>query len=216
MNDEIENEEQQEPVVEEALQEEVQEEIPEEEVQEETTEEPVHKMTRSEARFNKLANERAEAQAEAKSLREQAEFYRRQLEAKNKPVEDVYVDPDEKWRRETENKVNQALFSANDMNDRATYVAKSGKNPLYDKFSAKVEAELQSIRAKGGNATREGVLSFLVGQDALANAGKQTKTAQKASANVAAARGTTPGMKSNVSQQRSTGSAEERLAGIIL
>lgn len=179
--------------------------------------EPPVRQSRGEARFQKLANERAEALAKAQAAEQQAEFFRRQLEQRNQPpADDVYVDPDEKWRRDAEAKINQALFSANDLNDKATYQSQAIKNPLYSKFSDKVEAELMKIRAKGGNATREGVLAYIVGQEALSNAGKPTKTAQRATEKVQAARGNTPGMKSNVAQQRSSASLEERLSGQIL
>jgi hypothetical protein len=183
--------------------------------------EPVEKpLTRGEQRHQKLANEAAEARAEAKALREQAEFYRKQAEEATRqrqaPSEDVYIDPDEKWRRDTESKVNQALFSAHDLNDKAAYAMQAVKNPLYTKYEAKVDAELQSIRAKGGNATREGILDYLIGKDIRTNHGKPTKTAAAAQNRVAAARTTTPGVRSNVTTPKKESTTAERLAGVIL
>jgi hypothetical protein len=176
--------------------------------------------SRGETRMQRLANERAEAKAEAKLAKEQAEFYRRQVEQfsqqRQQPQEPEYVDPDEKWRRDTESKVNQALFSANDLNDKAAYAMQKVTNPQYAKYEARVEAELQSIRQKGGNATREGVLAFLVGKDVLANNGKPTRASKQASERVAAARSAPVGNKSNVAPARGEKTAADRLNGIIL
>lgn len=175
------------------------------------------KLSRGQQRMQKLANERTEALAEAKVAREQAEFYRQQAAARQAPVEPEYVDPDEQWRRSTESRINQALATAEDMKDQAAYMRQAVKNPLYGKYEDRVEAELKSTRARGGNATREGILAYLVGKDALNANGKPTKAAAQAAIRVSAAKTTTPGVKSNVSAQRSNdASLEERLRDIVL
>ncbi len=177
---------------------------------------------RAEIRMQKLANERAEARAKAQIAQEQAEFYRKQLEQAQayqrqpQPPVDEFVDPEEKWRRDVEARTNQALAAANDLNDRAAYNLRAAANPMYAKYADRVEAELNRIRSQGGNAPREEVLKYVVGQDALASQGKPTKSAQRAQAAAAAARGATPGMRSNVSQERAPSTAAERLKGVTL
>lgn len=174
---------------------------------------------RREERIQKLANERAEAMAKAQLAQEQAEFYRRQLEQRQQPQrEEEFIDPEEKWRRDVEAKTNQALAMANDLNDKASYNLQASKNPLYSRYVDRVEAELQKVRAGGGNASREAILAYVVGQDTLANQGKPTKTAQRVQQQNTAARGSTPGMRSNVQQpsRSASKSLEDRLDGVLL
>ena len=148
---------------------------PVDEPTDEPIDEPAAPKSRAEARIQKLANERAEAQAALRAAQEQAEFFRRQAElaaqGRQQPPEPEYVDPEEKWRRDMQSTVNQALFSANDTKDQAAYMMKAAANPLYAQYEARVEAQLAKVRAQGGNATREGVLKYLVGEDAVANHG---------------------------------------------
>lgn len=183
-------------------------------------EEPPQRNRREE-RMQKLANERAEALAQTKMAQEQAEFYRKQLEQQRQQFqqpqqEEEYVDPEEQWRRRIEQQTNMALMTANDLNDRAQYNMKATKNALYVQHSDRVEAMLMNFRNQGRNPSREEVLAFIVGQDALANHGKPSKTQQAARQRVAEARGATPGMKSTVQQDKASRSLEERLSGVSL
>ena len=182
---------------------------------------PPQPRSRAEARIHKLANERAEALARAKMMEEQAEFYRRQAEEaarqrQTPPVEEEYVDPQVKWQRETEARVNQALFIAEDKNDKASYLLAKATSALHGKYEQRVEEELQRIRRSGGNATREGVLSYLVGRDVMANQGKPTRSSKQAAERVVTARSAPAGTRSNVSPQPAGKTAEDRLKDVIL
>ena len=179
-------------------------------------------QSRREARVQKLANERAEALAEAKLAKEQAEFYRRQAEQlaqqrqQTPPADDVYLDPDEKWRRESQAMLQRGLAQSQDMADKAEFALASVKSTLKAKYADRVEAELQKARSAGFNPTREQVYLVLLGRDVDANHGKPTPAAQAAKKRVDAAKTTTPGARSNVAAPRGDKSLEERLSGMIL
>lgn len=184
--------------------------------------EPPAPRNRAQERIQKLANERAEAQAAAKLAQEQAEFYRRQAEQlaqqrQTPPAEQEYVDPDEKWRRETQAAMQRGLAQTQDLADKANFALAAVKNPLQAKYVDKVEAEVQKLRAQGNySATREGVFLYLLGQDTAANYGKKTPAAAAAEKRVAAAKRSPAPSGSNVAAPRNDRSLEERLSGQIL
>ena len=177
--------------------------------------------SRGQARIQKLANERAEALAEARAAKEQADFYKRQaeqLQQQHRPSQqdDVYRDPDEVWRQQTEAKLNQSLFAAQDMQDKAAYDRQAARNPLYSKYEDRVEEKIREARSKGQNPTREGVLFYLIGEDAAKNQGKTTPAAKQAQQRVQAAKAKPVNAGSNVTSPRGEKSLEERLSGMIL
>ena len=188
------------------------------------SEDPARQRDRRAERMQQLANRTAEAEAKAKMLEEQAAFFRQQLEQSQRqfqqpqqPQVDEYLDPDEKWRRDMEVRSNQMYAQMADMNDRTIYASKAAASPVHAKYADRVEAELSKLRAQGQNATREGILAYLIGQDAIAAQGKPTKSSQRAAAAAAAARGATPGIRSNVQQtERAPSTAAERLKGVQL
>ncbi len=185
---------------------------------------PAPQRDRRAERVQQLANRTAEAEAQAKMLKEQAEFYRQQLEQSQRQFQqpqqqqvEEYLDPDEQWRRNMEAQSQQMFAQIADMNDRTLYNSKAAVSPMHAKYADRVEAELSKLRAQRQNATREGILAYLIGQDAIAAQGKPTKSAQRAAAAAAAARGATPGIRSNVQQtERAPSTAAERLKGVQL
>ena len=190
---------------------------------EDHAEDPARQRDRRAERMQQLANRTAEAEAKAKMLEEQAAFFRQQLEQSQRQFQqpqqqvDEYLDPDEKWRRDMEARSNQMYAQMADMNDRTVYASKAAVSPVHAKYADRVEAELSKLRAQGQNAAREGILAYLIGQDAIAAQGKPTKSAQRAKAQADAARGTTPGIRSNVQQtERAPSTAAERLKGVQL
>lgn len=189
-----------------------------------------HAESRAQTRHQRLANERKQereariqAEAEAKLHREQAEFYRRQAEQLAQqqrsapPADEPYMDPDEKWRRETQAAMQRGLAQTQDLADKANFALAAVKNPLQAKYVDKVEAEVQKLRAQGNySATREGVFLYLLGQDTAANYGKKTPAAAAAEKRVAAAKTKPAPSGSNVQAPRGGKSAEDRLQGVIL
>ena len=180
--------------------------------------------TRGQSRQQRLANERnqerearIQAEAEAKLHREQAEFYRRQAEAAQQqrqtpPAEQVYEDPDEKWRRETQATMNRGLQMQADLADKANFTLAAVKDPLKAKLMDKVEAEVQKLRLQGNmQVTREGLFHYLLGVETAANYGKKTPTAAAAEQRVARAKTTPAPSRSNVARPAGGQSLEARL-----
>lgn len=103
-----------------------------------------------------------------------------------------------------------ALAQAHDVSDRTQFSQWSVKNPaLHKKYEARVERELATIRSKGGNAAREAILSYLVGQDALN--GKLTRKAAPAPKDNLN-RGRLPGARSDLNGKNALSEREKRRA----
>ena len=190
----------------ETVEEPVEEEVETEEIEEPEEHEEEPKLSRAESRIQKLANERAEAIARAESAEREREFYRQQVQ----PQEDL--DPDEKWRRQTEIAVKQALAQASDNNDRGLFLSKMSQNPVYQKYASKVEEELTQARKSGFSPTREQVLVVLLGRQALESQSKVPKQKQQAADRVRDSRGASPGVKTNVNVSSSKSEREQREA----
>lgn len=145
-------------------------------------------------RYQRLANERRQESEKREAAERERDFYRQQIElaqqSHQSPADIEELDPDEKWRRDIQSNVNQTLLTAQDLSDKADFKLKAAENPLYGKYADRVETELAKIRQQGGNASRDGVLAYLVGRDALSNGGKPTGTQRKTAQRTAAARGT--------------------------
>ena len=185
--------------------------------------------TRGQSRQQRLANERnqerdarIQAEAEAKLLREQAAFYQRQAEALQQqrpaaPAEQVYEDPDEKWRRETQATMQRGLQMNADLADKANFTLAAVKDPLKAKLMDKVEAEVQKLRSQGNmQVTREGLFHYLLGVETAANYGKKTPTAAAAERRVASAKTTPAPSRSNVARPAGSSTLEERLRDVPL
>lgn len=108
-------------------------------------------------------------------------------------------------------RADQALAQAHDVSDRTQFSQWSTKNPaLHKKYEARVEQELANIRSKGGNAAREAILSYLVGQDALN--GKLTRKAAPANNNQNLNRGKLPGARSDTNGRNALSERDKRRA----
>lgn len=110
-------------------------------------------------------------------------------------------------------------FQMQDQADRVAYQAKASVNPRYAKYADEVERTLDQLRrVNHQNATREQVLTFLLGQRVLANAGKPAAKQRKEAEAGVKRQTTTPSRgKGDVSggQRASNGSAlKKRLANI--
>lgn len=171
-------------------------------------------LSKSEQRFQKLANERADARARAEMAEKQAEFYRNQAETlqreRQKPEEEE-LDPDEKWRRDANARIQRTEFMAADMADKAAFLTKYSKNPEVLALVDEVETMLAKARAAGNNAPRENALKFLMGEKALERLSKAPAVKRLAAERVKAAQGTPLGAKSNVASSKSEPSLYDRL-----
>lgn len=106
-----------------------------------------------------------------------------------------------------------ALFEARDIADRTAFRALEVTKPaLYKRYEKRVEEELAKVRSKGGNTTREGILRFLIGSDAVEGKLAPQKRAAAAPANPAVRRGALPGARSDVRGKGAPMSNREKLA----
>lgn len=138
------------------------------------------------------------AKEDARTAREAADRatrelndYRRQMEESRRredpAIEEARValmNPDQKldyWRnkdrQEADRKFQALQLQVVDSSDRAVFNSKYSANPVFSKYSDRVEAALREVRARGGNTDRETVLKYLVGEDAMSKVGK-AKTEQ--------------------------------------
>lgn len=71
----------------------------------------------------------------------------------------------------------QMRIDSQDASDRAAYQAKATVDPLYKKWESKVEAELSELRRQNMNVSRERLMYYLIGKNAVegrsADKGKQ-------------------------------------------
>lgn len=105
-------------------------------------------------------------------------------------------------RRDREMQERQQQLEARllDTADRSEYAAKAQSNAVYARYKDKVEQRLNEMRAQGrGNAPREAILKFLIGEDALSGKTAKTSSKQKdeAAARVTKARGEPIGARSD-------------------
>jgi hypothetical protein len=72
-----------------------------------------------------------------------------------------------------------ATFAGADRADKAAYDSQAAVNPLYKKYSQRVEEILAIERRKGRDFDRATVLKFIVGEAAMANQGKTSQARQQ-------------------------------------
>lgn len=163
---------------------------------------PEPKLTRGEERFQKLANERAEAKARADQAERERDFYRMQAEQaqarQQQPAEPEDLDPNVKWQRDTNASLQRAHFQTSDMLDRSQFMFDVAQKPAFAAYVDLVEKRLAEFRKNGGNPNRQQVLDVVLGEQARRKL--ETVPAQKreAAARVKAAQGTPLRTASNV------------------
>jgi hypothetical protein len=97
------------------------------------------------------------------------------------------------------------------------FVQKMTQKPSLSQYADQVEKRLQEIRQKGGNPTRDQILTLLVGEQAMAKVEAAPAIKRDAAARVKAATGKPLGTKSNVAPTKTSESTEfERLKDIPL
>lgn len=102
-------------------------------------------------------------------------------------------------------------FTSQDGADRAAFQAKATVDPLYKKWSDKVEAELTTLRNQGMNTDREKLMYYLIGKAAVegrqANGARERVQAQR---RVQQQRTRPANSGSDVAPRRDRGSSLER------
>lgn len=131
-------------------------------------------------------------------LREELDRLRAQTAQPRTPQEtpaqrQTRLDAMDPWEREAylreeqearhRNDIAQIRFETADAADRTAFESECARNPTASKLKAEVEQRLADMRRNGTNAPRGTVLRFIIGDRALANAGKvkgrQQKTAEQ-------------------------------------
>ena len=172
-------------------------------------------VSRKENRVQKLANERREAEqarreseAEARATKERADRLEAELAQfrnQRQQQEELELDPEERRFRQMERDVIQARFDAADSKDKQAFNSLISKNPELAKLTEDVEKRLDHVRkTQGVNPTREGILTFLLGErakQAMLNAPQERKQAKR---RVEQARGAPVGGRSDASASRSS------------
>jgi hypothetical protein len=166
---------------------------------------------------NRLREEAAAAKAQADLLRLQFEQSQRVQQQAAHQRELEALPEDERWRRESNGILLSVQHQVADSNDRNSYTLAAMANPLMAEMAGAVEAELLKARQAGFNPSRQNCLLKLLGERALKGAAAAPAKKAAGKAKVAAARGVTPGLKSQVaSGGKAAPSLAERLVGVRL
>lgn len=171
----------------------------------------VRRPSRAQARVETALREAREAKAELERLRterQQADFQRQQRETAAQEAERLaLMDPEERYEyraRQLEAKLDQRLqaiqFQSDDRADKTAFDALVSRSPIAAKLADKVEDALREMRRNGTTAPRETVLKYLIGENAIANAGRaKGKATRTAALNKAKQVGRPTGGRSDIS-----------------
>lgn len=132
-------------------------------------------------------------------------------------LRDPNITEDERWRiqsnralRDSHRLSQQALFQAQDLNDRTAFQAKFSADPRRQKYEPRIEAELQKMRQNGQNAPREALYYLMLGKDIAEGRLKPKAKPRTPAADVP--RGRSPGVRSDVSARGAKTEHEKRRA----
>lgn len=127
------------------------------------------------------------------------------------------VTDQERWQiqsnrvlRDNQRLSQQALFQAQDLNDRTMFEAKVTADPHRARYRDRVEAALQEERRQGRNASREAIYYHMLGKDIAEGKLKPKAKAKTGASEVP--RGKSPGVRSNVQGSRSMTDHQKRAA----
>lgn len=176
-------------------------------------------IARREARENKEKAERFEREA-AELRTRHAPRPSNDIEAQEDArLKDPATTALEKWQIESNralrantNAANAALVQAADVRDQTAFAAIAITDPVAKKYQAKVEKELADMRAKGNNAPREAIYTYLLGKDMREGKFKKKAAATPDPKGKTVDRGRTPGARSDVSGRPGALSNRDKLA----
>lgn len=170
----------------------------------------------AEARAEQYQRDLAEARANnrpATQTDEQRLFAREQAkldDPKTPELERWQIDANRKMRSNTSSS-QAALMQANDIADRTSFRQLEVTKPaLFKRYEKRVEEQLAIVRKQGGNTTREGIMRYLIGSDAME--GKLAAKKKPASDGADLPRGKLPGAKSDVRGKTVMSEREKRAA----
>ena len=154
----------------------------------------VRQPSRAERRIQQALREAKEAKERTAALEQQlAQRTAQPVESPSARAERLaMMDPDERHNYEL-NELKQSVtgelaqirFQTAESADRTAYEALCARSPVASRFRDQVEDYLTNARKTGWNAPRETVLKYLIGERALANAGRANgKAARKAGENI--------------------------------
>ena len=150
--------------------------------------------SRGEQRHQRIANELREARQREVDLNRRLDLA---LAARQQPTQQgespearanrlALLTPEERLREELQEtkreiavEMQRTRFSTQDGTDRAAFQAKATVDPLYQKWEAKVEAELTKLRSQGQTIEREKLMYYMIGKAAVEGRGA-TKGTQRA------------------------------------
>lgn len=140
--------------------------------------------SRTNGRVQRLAEEKRRLSDETDRLRRELEETRRRVpvqqedprveaerEALMSPEDRVQYRVD-KALRTHEQRQQQLMFQMQQQQDKLAFDTKANSDPLYKKLSDEVEREYQAVIGRGQYASRESILTYLVGKRAIEQRGK--------------------------------------------
>jgi len=161
----------------------------------EEDEPPARRPSRGENRVSVATRTAAEAKREAEALR--AELAALKAERNTPPRETPeqvrarleQMDPYDRLqyerqqdRQEFQQSLQRIEFNSQETADKAAYESLCARNPVAAKLKQDVEDRLADMRRNGTTAPRETVLRWVIGDRALANAGRASGRAQRTAA----------------------------------
>lgn len=167
------------------------------------------------ARVDRIERENVELRARLQPRSDAGE------DEENRKLADPNTPPLEKWQIQANRELKAgrstaqaALLQAQDVNDRTSFAGIALTDPTAKKYETRVEKELADMRAKGQNAPREAIYTYLLGKDM--REGKFKKKAAvpaKPGADTSAVnRGRLPGARSDVRSGAGNLSNRDKLA----
>jgi hypothetical protein len=129
------------------------------------------------------------------------------------------MDPDQRvdyllneQRQQFGNELAQIRFQTADSADRTAFDGLCARNPVASKLRDNVESYLADMRRNGTNAPRETVLKYVIGDRALANAGRATGKARRTAEDNRSRQAARPSSPRNDTRGESSRSGSEREA----
>lgn len=167
------------------------------------------------ARADRIERENVELRARLQPPKDAGE------DEENRKLADPATSALEKWQIQANRELKAgrstaqaALLQAQDVNDRTAFAGIAMTDPTAKKYETRVEKELTDMRAKGQNAPREAIYTYLLGKDM--REGKFKKKAPPAAGKgadpSAVNRGKLPGARSDVRSGAGNLSNRDKLA----
>jgi hypothetical protein len=178
---------------------------------------PTPRRTTVEDRLSGIESSMAEARrfAEERARGTGAPPIDPQFQREEERLRSTDITDQERWQiesnrvlRENQRLSQQALFQAQDLNDRTAFESKVSTDPHRARYRDRVEAALTEERRNGRNASREAIYYHMLGKDIADGKLKPKAKAKAPAADIP--RGRTPGVRSNVPANRGTSEHDKR------